>query len=139
MNQRVLFILVFLLLVFSSSSLAEIVLITDLENPVSEISTLDAKNIFLGKRRSWADGSMLIPVTQVDRAATDQFSRKYLNMSVAQYNLYWRQMLFTGTGLPPLAVADDAAMKKMVATKLGAIGYISASSLDATVKKLEIR
>ena len=47
--------------------------------------------------------------------------------------------LFTGTGLPPKVFADDAEIKNAVAAQPGAIGYISASALDGSVKKLDIK
>jgi hypothetical protein len=41
---------------------------------------------------------------------------------------------FTGSGLPPKELPDDAAVKKAVAADPKAVGYISKSNVDSTVK-----
>jgi ABC-type phosphate transport system substrate-binding protein len=56
-----------------------------------------------------------------------------------QYTTYWKKSLFTGTGLPPKNFANDQEIMTAVAAQPGAIGYISVSSLDASVKKLDIK
>ncbi|MDH3997936.1 MAG: ABC transporter substrate-binding protein [Desulfuromonadales bacterium] len=138
MKVKCFVIMLFLLLACSVSYAVEIALITDKNNPVDSISAKDAKNIFLGKKKSWDGGGSVTPVIQKNASVTEAFTRSIVKKSSAQYTLFWRKAIFTGTGTPPVEVEDDAAMKKMVAAKSGAVGYISADALDGSVKKLNI-
>ena len=55
-----------------------------------------------------------------------------------QFQMYWRRALYSGTGIPPQKLADDAAMKKEITANPRSIGYISADSFDDTVKWVRI-
>ncbi|PLY03772.1 MAG: phosphate ABC transporter substrate-binding protein [Desulfuromonas sp.] len=127
-----------MLLVSSVAFAADYVVITNKSNPVTVVSAKEVKNIYLGKQRSWNDGSQVTVYTQTASPVNGAFLKKIVKKSPQQYSTFWKKSLFTGTGLPPKDFPDDAAMKKAVAAKAGAIGYISAASLDDSVKKLDI-
>ena len=132
-------ILVFALLSVSGVALAaDYVLITDNSNPVTTLSAKDVKNIYLGKKSVWSDGSHITVFTQTVSSVNSAFMKEMARKTPQQYSTYWKKSLFTGTGLPPKDYSSDDATKAAVAAKPGSIGYIQASSLDDTVKKLEI-
>ena len=64
----------------------------------------------------------------------DDFYNKVTGKSAAQMKAYWSKIIFTGKGQPPKEVADNAAVKKLVADSPSAIGYIDKSALDSSVK-----
>lgn len=132
-------ILVFVLLSVSSVALAgDYVLITDNSNPVTTISAKDVKNIYLGKKTVWSDGSHITVFTQTTSGINRDFMKEMARKTPQQYATYWKKSLFTGTGLPPKDFSSDDAIKAAVAAKPGSIGYIQASALDDTVKQLDI-
>ena len=118
---------------------ADVILITNKSNPVSSLSATDAKNMFLGKKSSWSDGSTVTPFTQKDADLTNPFARKFVKKSSQQFYMFWRKAVFTGKGTPPVEVESSEQMKKIVAAKNGAIGYILESELDDSVKKLIVK
>ena len=133
-------ILMFALLSVGSVALAaDYVLITDNSNPVSMLSAKDVKNIYLGKKTVWSDGSHITVFAQSGSNVNAVFLKEMVRKSQQQYTTYWKKSLFTGTGLPPKDFASDEAIKAAVSAKPGAIGYISASSIDDTVKRLDIK
>lgn len=132
-------ILMYTLLSVSSVALAaDYVLITDNSNPVTTISAKDVKNVYLGKKSVWSDGSHITVFTQIGSTVNKVFMKEMARKTPQQYSTYWKKSLFTGTGLPPKDFSSDDAVKAAVAAKPGAIGYISVSALDDTVKQLEI-
>ena len=132
-------ILIFTLLSVSSVAMAaDYVLITDNSNPVTAISAKDVKNIYLGKKSVWSDGSHITVFTQTGSTINRVFMKEMARKTPQQYSTYWKKSLFTGTGLPPKDFSSDDAVKAAVAAKPGAIGYISVSALDDTVKQLDI-
>ena len=127
----------FFLLLSSSSILcsAEVAVIVSSNNGNSNISAADISKVFLGKSKSFPDGSQAIAIDQNDNsAARDEFNDKVLGKSSSQLKSYWSRLIFTGKGTPPKQVANDAAIKAAVAGNPAMIGYIDASAVDGTVK-----
>lgn len=127
----------FFLLLSSSSILcsAEVAVIVSSNNSNSNISAADISKVFLGKSKSFPDGTQAIAIDQNDNsAARDEFNDKVLGKSSSQLKSYWSRLIFTGKGTPPKQVVNDAAIKAAVAGNPAMIGYIDASAVDGTVK-----
>jgi len=127
-----------MLLVSTVALAADFIVITNKSNPATVISQNDVKNYYLGKKTSWSDGSRVVVFTQNSASMNQDFMKQMIRKSPQQYSTYWKKSLFTGTGLPPNDFTSDDAIKKAVAAQAGAIGYISASALDDSVKQLDI-
>lgn len=95
----------------------------------------DVARLFLGKRKNFPDGTQAIPVNQGEGSdVRQQFHQDVCKTSASQYKAYWAQRVFTGKGSPPADVADDDAVKALIAANPNMIGYINADAVDATVK-----
>ncbi|WP_215395884.1 phosphate ABC transporter substrate-binding protein [Rheinheimera oceanensis] len=118
----------------SGSAVADIAVVVNPAN-TNAVSADDLNRLFLGRASSFADGSKATPLNMAEgKAARDEFDSKVLNRSAAQLKAYWSKLVFTGKGTPPKELADDAAVKAAVAADSSAIGYISSSSVDSSVK-----
>ncbi len=85
-----------------------------------------------GRQVVLVDQSLASPV----RAA---FSREVLEMEPRSVLTYWNRHLVEGKGLPPKVKTSDAEVVAFVASKAGAIGYVSATiELPPGVRVLEI-
>lgn len=134
--------LIFLLLgiiLYQPCLAADFVLIVNKANPVSTLSKRDAKNIFLGKKTTWGNGESIVVAIQKAEPTSAAFTKAVVNKSSQQFLNYWRKALFTGAGILPTNLDDNAVVKKFVASEEWAISYISSASLDDTVRKVEIR
>ena len=126
-----------ILLISMASSIvsAEISVIVSVSNPNTAMDQSTVAKIFLGKAKSFPDGTQAVPVDQDDGAATrDGFNSKILGKSASQLKSYWSRLIFTGKGTPPKQSGDDAGVKSLVANNPNIIGYIDSSAVDATVK-----
>ena len=133
-------VLMFALLSAGSVALAaDFVLITDNANPETTISDKDVKNIYLGKKTVWGDGSHITVYTNSASNVNAVFMKEMVRKSPQQYSTYWKKSLFTGTGLPPQDFDSDEAVKAAVAAKPGSIAYIPVSALDDSVKQLLVQ
>ncbi|MCS4306923.1 ABC-type phosphate transport system substrate-binding protein [Rheinheimera pacifica] len=120
--------------ILSGSAVADIAVVVNPAN-ANAVSADDLNRLFLGRASSFADGSKATPLNMAEgKTARDEFDSKVLNRSAAQLKAYWSKLVFTGKGTPPKELADDAAVKAAVAADSSAIGYISSSSVDSTVK-----
>lgn len=127
-------ITLWLLIVLGSAANAEIAVIVHPSNG----STLDDSaigKIYLAKLKSFPGGGEAVPVNQAEGSAVrTEFDDKALGKSPSQLKAYWSKLVFTGKGSPPEDVDDDAAVKALIASNPSMIGYISAGSVDDSVK-----
>ena len=92
----------------------------------SNLDQSSISRIFLGKAKSFSNGTSVVPVDQAEgAAATEEFNSKVLSRSSSQLKAYWSKLVFTGKGTPPEKLSGDAAVIEKVANTPGAIGYIS--------------
>lgn len=99
------------------------------------LSASDISRIFLGKKKSFPDGSEAIPVDQKDGSPIrSSFVSTVLKKNDQQIKAYWAQLLFTGKGTPPKEVGASADVKKLIAENPALIGYIDAADADGSVK-----
>ena len=119
----------------SSLVLAETVVIVSASNGNTSIEKSTVSKIFLGKTKSFPDGSQAVPVDQVDGSATrNLFNNQILGKSNSQLKSYWSRLIFTGKGTPPKQSGDDATVKALVANNPNMIGYVDSSVVDDSVK-----
>ena len=93
------------------------------------VSKSDVANLFLGKSKG------ATPVMQASSTPAGlAFVKAVLGMSWTQYRSHWSKRMFSGKGYPPERVKSDADVKAFLAKNKNAIGYVSAKSVDGTVK-----
>lgn len=121
-------------LLFAQSALAEVAVIVNPGNG-SSLDQNTISRIFLGKMKSFSNGTSVAPVGQGEaNAATKEFNDKVLKKSGSQLKAYWSKLVFTGKGTPPKSLANDAAVIAHVASNPGGIGFVDAASVDGSVK-----
>ncbi|WP_045857110.1 type 2 periplasmic-binding domain-containing protein [Teredinibacter purpureus] len=119
---------------FTQAANAEIAVITHPSN-ASAMDGGAISLIFLGKKKSFPDGSQAVPVSQTEDAApTAEFNDKILKKSSSQLKAYWSKLVFTGKGTPPRSVDNDAAVVSLVSSNPNIIGYVDASAVNDSVK-----
>ncbi len=118
---------------------ADFVVVANKDNPVESMKRSDVKKIFLGKKTFWRKTGRSIEVLlQSGGDAHRSFVFEILNKSPLQLSMYWKQALFSGTGIPPKKYHDCQSIKEAVAANPWAIGYIDARQLDETIKKIKL-
>jgi ABC-type phosphate transport system substrate-binding protein len=114
---------------------AEVVAVVSAANPATSLSKNEIVDIFLGKASRFPDGRAAVPVDQVEGSPErDEFYLRFAGKSAAQLKAHWSKIIFTGRGQPPMEVASGAEVKKYLARNPGAIGYIEATLVDASVR-----
>jgi len=109
-------------------------------NPVTSLSREELADLFLKKVSSWGDGTLVLPVDQLEETAVrENFNREILRKSSNAVRAYWQQRIFAGRDIPPPERESDGAVLAFVRRNRGAIGYVSAESSTAGVKALTVR
>lgn len=94
------------------------------------LSKTEVKEIYLGQKQQWRDGSKIHLATYDKGNLAEIFTKKYLGKRHSQFLLYWKQLLFTGRGVMPQVVKTEEEMIRYVKKTPGAIGYISNIKVD---------
>jgi hypothetical protein len=116
------------LLFLSAANASDLIVIGNTATP--GLSKDQISDIFLGK-----SASGLTPVDQPSSAAIRaEFYQKVAGKDLTQVKAIWSRLAFSGQGQPPKELADDVAVKKMVASDPKAIGYIDKKNVDSSIK-----
>ena len=95
-------------------------------NPIGSITRAELSAIYMKRTRSWGDGREIVPVDQpVSSPVRERFSRSVHGKNVAYVTRYWQRLIFSGRGIPPRQLQNDAAVLELVKNSRGAIGYIA--------------
>jgi len=139
MKKTIVLIAMFLVLTTGAAFAADYALVVNPGNSESAISKSVAKDVFLGRKTTWSNGSRVTIYVQSGSTVHSAVIKTVTGKNAGQFDLFWKKALFTGQGIPPTNLFGDAAVKQAVAGNPGAVGYISASSVDSSVKVINIR
>jgi len=119
-----------------------IVVIVNNANPIDNLTVGELKKLFLSDRSRWETGKAVAPVMLAPGAPErTAFLKTVCGMNDAEMGKYFMQAAFTGKSVtPPKDVGSAAAVKNMVSTSPGAIGFVKASDFPggAGIKAVKI-
>ena len=100
----------------------------------------DIRQIFMGKKTRWADGTKIMFVVFADKEAYVNFLKAYVGKTYSQYRNYWKKQVFTGKGRMPQSFENSDQLIRFVSGTAGAISFISADSIvaESSLKVLSI-
>jgi ABC-type phosphate transport system substrate-binding protein len=121
-------------------SMEGLAIIVDRNNPASNISMAELREIFLGDRHWWAHDRRITPIAMEPGTAERQtVLKKVYKMDERDLGHYFFFEIYRGAPVtPPTALQNAALVRKFVASNPGAIGYLRASDVDGSVKVLRI-
>ena len=105
-------------------------------NPIASITRAELSAIYMKRTKSWSGGREITAVEQSH--LREEFSRAVHGKSVAYVTRYWQRLIFSGRGLPPRQLPNDAAVLDFVKGNPGAIGYISRGTPADGVKAIAV-
>lgn len=122
----------------SDKSIKDVIIIGNKRLPFDSIGADELKDIYQRKKTIWGNGQK-ISFALLDGGKThEHFIRHYIQKTPAQYHRYWKKLVFSGRGIPPMSFRDEKSLMAHVALTAGAIGYISPETKLSGVKKLKI-
>jgi hypothetical protein len=115
-----------------------LVVIVSADSKLRDISHALLRRIFLGEPTEF-EGVRWVPFNYgPDDPLRVTFDQLAFDMSKEASGRYWVDRRIRGQGLPPRAIANQALLRAVVARLPGAIGYITADQLNASVRALTI-
>lgn len=100
----------------------------------TQLGREEIAQIYLKKRRFWADGSPILAVNRnADADTRGLFDRAIFGDGKRRLPVYWNRAYFRGI-LPPFTLASDEAVRRFVASDPRAIGYIRVDAVDDSIR-----
>jgi ABC-type phosphate transport system substrate-binding protein len=94
----------------------------------------ELRRIYLKQRRTWADGSPIVPVNrETGSPEREQFRQRVLQMAPERLAAYWNERYFEGI-FPPITLSSDLAVYRYVASHPNAVGYVRAEEVGPGVR-----
>ncbi len=113
-------------------------IIINKDNSVPSINSRILRNIYLGKQTIWPDSKTILVAVLKEGKIHEKFLKTIVQQNATQFSIYWKNQTFTGTGVAPRVFETENEIKSFVKDNPGAIGYISLTTLDDSVKKLPV-
>lgn len=112
----------------------QMVVITAPDAPRLTFDRATLRDVYLKKIFVDGRGHRITPVNLPNGAPLrEAFARVFLHMDDGQLQDYWNRQYFQGVS-PPYVLASVDAVVRFVAKTPGAIGYVSACEVDASVR-----
>lgn len=122
------------LIALSPVANAELAIVVNPDSGINSADKSEIAQLFLGKRNE-VDGQPARAIDQEEGSdARNEFYQKVVEKSGSQLNAYWSRLIFTGKGMPPDKVLEDADVIDMVAEESDLVGYVSPSAVTEDVK-----
>lgn len=116
---------------------ADFYLVANIANPQRTLTSKEAVDLYMGRRRSFTNGDFALlfdqPRDSLRRAA---FYQTLTGMGPAEVNSYWSRLMFSGQSMPPQALPDEAAMFDIVRRNPSALGWVSKEPADKQLRVL---
>lgn len=125
--MRVLPILVAVLVALAAAppARADYYVVVGDHSPVAQLSQEEVLHLFMGRIRSFPDGSPAAPYELAGNAQREGFYRALSGMTLAQVTSYWARLMFSGRNLPPTRLADETTMVERLRKDNAAIGWLT--------------
>jgi len=117
-----------------------IAIVVDRNNPVSNVSLAELREMFFGDRQWWGHNRPIALVTMARGSAErETVLRAIYKMDEKAFEKYFFFEVYRGE-MPngPTRLTTASEVKKFVSRKQGALGYMRASDVDSSVKVLRI-
>ena len=108
------------------------------DSVVKTLSARELKRIFLGKVKSWPNGSPITIVLNQKDPAHPYFTRTQLHKSPRQLTTFWRKKLYSGQSMLPLYASSTEEALTLLASNINAISYMSKYFQGSATKQLTV-
>jgi len=117
----------------------EVAVVVNNKNPVSNLTTLELRQLFAGQKRSWMGGRPVVLFVRAPGAHERVVLLKLLDMSESDYKRYWTVQVFRGEAMAePVALFSNGMQKEALTTFPGAIALVNYQDVKPGMKILKV-
>lgn len=121
-------------LLFTSTLLADLVVVVDKQSTLEQLNQREVANIFLSKKTSMKNIGRVYPVELNNSSYKEDFYQKISGKTLPQVNSYWTTLIFTGKGKPPRNMSDFNQLVEELKNNPDSITYLPADKITENMK-----
>ncbi|QSX34189.1 hypothetical protein JYB87_02770 [Shewanella avicenniae] len=115
----------------------ELYVVVNKQNPIAKITKQQLTDLYMGRSPYFPSGAAVLKLDAPGGSTLrEEFYRELVSMSLPEVNAYWARLMFSGRATPPMQVANEQDMLKLISQNPNAIGYIPAGAMNEEVKVL---
>jgi ABC-type phosphate transport system substrate-binding protein len=137
--MRLLALITFCLSVAAIGRAQDASFVVNKDTKVASVSAEDIKNILLGNKLKFEDGTVIKLAILTDGPIHEKVVRDYTQRSTDQFDKYWKRLVFTGKGIMAAQFKSDADLIDYVTKTPGGFGYVAMASVTGAVTAVEIK
>jgi len=131
--------LLLLITALATSSQAQVAIIVNANNPVSDVSVADLQQYFKADKKHWpAGGAVKLAVLSLSGPAGQVVLKKIYQMDAGAYKKYWLKKVFKGDAKAPATKNSPQEVLDFVASDPGALSFVPADKVTGNVKVLKV-
>jgi len=110
------------------------------QNPVTQITVKNLQKIYLGEKITWPNKEPIKVAALKEGDIHKAFLKDIVKINANQFFIFWKRKIFTGSGTGTYIrfFKSDENIKEFIRQNPEAIGYISTTAVDNSVKKVDI-
>jgi len=118
----------------------DLAVVVNKSNPVETVTKAQLQKMVLGEQASWATGKKVsVVLRSPGQPERDGVLRSICGMSEDDFNQHLMHANFNGdTGGAPKALSSGVAVRQLVMSIPGAIGFLQQSDVNDTVKVISV-
>jgi ABC-type phosphate transport system substrate-binding protein len=118
----------------------DLAVIANKSNPTDNLTKAQLKKLVMGEQAAWPSGKKVsVVLRSPGQSERTIVLRSVCGMSESEFNEHLMQANFGGeTGGGPKSLSSGVAVRQLVMSIPGAIGFIRMSEVDATVKVISV-
>ncbi len=118
----------------------DLAVVVNKSNPIDNITKLELKRLVLGEQAAWGAGKKVRVVLRAPgQPEREGVLRSVCGMSENDFNQHLMHANFNGeTGGVPVALGSGVAVRQLVMSIPGAIGFLRVSDVNDTVKVITV-
>lgn len=123
----------------ASAQSGNVAVVVNSANPITNVSLLELRKIFMGEKHSWPGGLPIKLVVRAPGCHERLVLLRLLNMSESEYKQYWTGQLFREeVSSEPVAVFSNGFQKEAIKVLPGAIGLMDSQDAKSGVKVIKL-
>lgn len=124
----------FLCFFLSPCCWAEMVVVINVDSPISQLSRQEVADIFLGRTPFLPNMERVIPIESLENSdAYRDFHANVTRKNLTQLNAYWARMVFAGRASPPQEM-NGLQARKLIESNRSYIAYVDRTLLSNKMK-----
>ncbi len=123
----------------AAQNLNALAVVVHRNNPVTNLSLAELREILLGKQRYWKDGQQIVLLLPNSGSTERETALRALDMNDSSYKKYWLERTSAGEpGAAPAAVPSSGLALSLVSETPGAMAVVPLAEVRDSVKVVKI-